>query len=930
MARASESEQTGSVGVSEVTGKFGRIGFGFAEITRHDNGTDVFLMARDSRRFDLGLTMGAQIKGGESWFKEPKLDSNGSPVGWWFRDDDGSHIDDWLQHGLPHLLVLHNLETDTSYWVHVTHEAVTSTGKGKKILVPAEQKVDEDSRETLIAIAAINRPAPGWEGSAWRGAESVLERDLLRYALVVPRLVAPHPNMRLENQLSPYQAVALTMQARISELADYARCGQVPKAVDAAISPEWPWQFYAALHTRVTTGEVDHLAAMRDDAPDSAAATVATVAAAACLMEENRPGEAVELLETERTADRAEPVDHAWLCVQLARACAEIGLVDDAKQLAGSVQGIAATHSEDVTATAIAGVGARLLFSVTDWGTGDLGRAIEASDTAASWWRQQTCGWALGDSLERTFIDWSRDTSFRVIVNDQARNYLVAAGLNATLTGDHGGWRHLSGLLGRDSLIRLTRTSDVKEVRAGLSTLRLAGDHNALKKATRRVVEDGPATAATEVARAIDLSASTHSTAHANLTLLAESGGVLDQETADATTAWLLRTLVNPAAFEQRVRPTFHLADSLLNTLADVLQSASPDAHREIVDYLLDLSPITDELLARRLSNVIDHVRRDAWDSESVTALAARAAEHHETLRDALLGAAHPHVEAAREFLLAEIAAGSSSALGAWGDVRTLPAEVVAGMIDHLVGRLATRRETAAKGSIPGYAYDDPSTLAMLNRWHPDHAQWNPLVEYLADDNVIADQKRRTLFTMASSLNQVSDELRERVIAVALRIYSADDHRDAGMTPWLGATGPAAYLIASAQESAEIDNSLVELLSGSNEQRRWAARIAGETAATSDTLVAPTGLLIALAVDADVQVRATAAAGLTSLVIRGSDHPAVTAAVKVALADGGLRVPLAIARRIAAATELSPASELLRVNLLRHHFVPVRDAISSE
>ena len=43
MARASEAEQTGSVGVSEVIGKFGRIGFGFAEITRHDNGTDAFL-----------------------------------------------------------------------------------------------------------------------------------------------------------------------------------------------------------------------------------------------------------------------------------------------------------------------------------------------------------------------------------------------------------------------------------------------------------------------------------------------------------------------------------------------------------------------------------------------------------------------------------------------------------------------------------------------------------------------------------------------------------------------------------------------------------------------------------------------------------------------------------------------------------------------
>jgi hypothetical protein len=92
MARASESEQIGSAGVSEVTGKFGRIGFGFAEIARQDNGTDVFLMARDTRRFDLGLTLAAQIKGGESYFSRPQRDDNRRVAGWWLTDSDGAHI----------------------------------------------------------------------------------------------------------------------------------------------------------------------------------------------------------------------------------------------------------------------------------------------------------------------------------------------------------------------------------------------------------------------------------------------------------------------------------------------------------------------------------------------------------------------------------------------------------------------------------------------------------------------------------------------------------------------------------------------------------------------------------------------------------------------------------------------------------------------
>jgi hypothetical protein len=40
------------------------------------------------------------------------------------------NFDDWVRHGLPHLLVLHNLDTHTSYWVHVTAKAIQVTRKG--------------------------------------------------------------------------------------------------------------------------------------------------------------------------------------------------------------------------------------------------------------------------------------------------------------------------------------------------------------------------------------------------------------------------------------------------------------------------------------------------------------------------------------------------------------------------------------------------------------------------------------------------------------------------------------------------------------------------------------------------------------------------------------------------------------------------------
>ena len=54
----------------------------------------------------------------------------------------------------PHLLVLHDPKTRTSHWVHVTKEAVTSTGNGFKVLVSAVQRVDATSRESLLDVAA--------------------------------------------------------------------------------------------------------------------------------------------------------------------------------------------------------------------------------------------------------------------------------------------------------------------------------------------------------------------------------------------------------------------------------------------------------------------------------------------------------------------------------------------------------------------------------------------------------------------------------------------------------------------------------------------------------------------------------------------------------------------------------------------------------
>lgn len=741
MGRASESEQTGSVGVSEATGKFGRIGFGFAEITRHDNGTDVFLMARDRRLWDLGLTMAAQIKGGPSWFKEPVRDAAGAVVGWWFRDDNGEHLQDWVDHALPHLLVMHNLEEDISYWVLVDNDAIISTGKGAKVLVPLTQRVDEHSRDALIAIASSVRVAPRWEGSAWAGATSLSQRDLVRYALIAPRLVAPHPNAGIREPLTAAQAIAMAAQVRDMEIREAVDNGNLRPLDELRRATDPGWRLFAAMLGRVRTGDAEELAQVHRGIEKSPMRAAAAASGAACLLEEGRADEAIRILEAELAQDYALPVDHAWLVVQLARACGEAGQYERARALAASFQALSVTHAEDLTATALAGAGVGILFRLSDWGSVDLENVIASSDTIVGWWRSQTRGWALGAAVAETFRTWSRDTSTRFANSDPANDQLVAAMLNATLIGDHGAWAALMQVHGMNVLSRTGRDSEPAAVKAAVDALRLGGDVKGIEKAVRRVVVDGPASAVAELADSLDLDAMTPTSVGATLTLLREAGAALSPGAAERISAWLLGVLEEPKHFVATTRPSFLLRQTLVETLSGVMQgAASTSTHEAIADAFLSRDAVTDELEARAWAGVLVRLADAAWTDARVSTARARLSDN-ERLRRALQQVARPRDPLARDELLAEIRRGSPEALAAWRTLHDLPADAAAEALEGLARLLEERARDASPGVTYGYTYDIGALLAQMSAVYPDAARWEELTQYLEHPSV-ADGNR--------------------------------------------------------------------------------------------------------------------------------------------------------------------------------------------
>jgi len=921
--RAPIEEQVGSTGATLVKAAFERLGWGVAVNPEHDLGTDLFVMARDERRFDLGQVVGVQVKAGRRrYFRYPSR-SGGAVVGWWFRDDDRVHIDAWLSHALPHLIVLHDPVSEESYWAHVTQDAVLSTGKGAKIFVPKENTIDLAHREALLQVAATARAGMSLEGSVWTGATSLLPKDRLRHALVVPRLIAPHPNTGFETPVSPVQAVALLTDARLPAFQHFAtKHADVPALADAVQSSDWGWRLVGALGHRLTTGEPDQLQAFLDQGtPDGPERAALTVMVAAELMEAGRVDEAVPLLEDELGRDEAEPVDYAWLRLQHARACVEVGRLADAREDAAFVQRLRITHPGDITATAIAGVAAMIVFTTTPWSGRDVGSVVQGADTAVAWWRTQTIAGALSAFADRTFEAWSHDTSIRLGGSDQVNDHLLSAALTANYLGDHGAWRQLYALLGQDRLVRLDRNSDPADARAGLDRLRMAGDDKAIKLAVRQLAADGPAAAVTLAAADVDLSQSTHTTGKADLLLMQHGGDLLDPATAERTVRWLLATLRGPSAFPSRTTPSYLIALQLIDTLAGVVPAAPAEVQEAVIQCLVDLPAQSDQAHATSWARVADALPPDSWGKDAIQRLASRSDDHW-SLQLVIQELAARHDPDVRATLLAEAEAGSLDALDALHSTDGMSEEAITRLIEQLSEQVTQQVNEAHAGQYGGGGRDAGRTLVILNAWHPEQANWEPVFTLLPDPAVAPDHKHGALQALANLASRLPEDARARAAPIARSLSeSSPSAVPALFGPRHSIGGVAAHLAVTlgAYDEEGTSEQLLKMLAGTSDERLWVVGIAGR-ARTPEHV----GLLVGLCQAPEPDIRANAGAALASLVAGGNGGTLALAGLRRCLADPGTRVPQLIAKTLAEAPSLAPAAQAALAQLHDHSSALVR------
>ena len=737
--RASKNEAKGMSGESYVTAKLEEFGFGVAQNNRHDLGTDLLVFVRDQRGFDLGGLMGVQVKNWPSLVKKPSVD-NGRE-GWWF-PESADHFNYWLDFPIPHLMVLFDDAAKESYWVHITEDAVQSTGKGKKIFIPRENVLNKESIPSLIKIALSKLPQPSWEGSILEGASEIPNEVRLRYALIAPRLIAPHPNLTVSD-ISPVEAIALLSLTRIDEVT--VRYKEVQELLDpekSTKSDDPLWRLYSALFEWVVNKQVDSVLNFPSADTEADIAAAVEVIKATVLSEKHLPQRACKELRDALTRDDYSPVDYAWLQLHLARNLIEIGEFDRAQGLALEVSLIGQIEYKDPSARYLAGVAMDFVFQLHsrvqrmgfEAEEQNLTKAIKARDTAASWWRTQIVVSGLSDFVEKTYLQWSDNDDITIWkAYDAVVLRMRSASLIAGFAADTNNWRYAVVLLARYFLVFST---DTNELVYALNLLRIAGAKNELKLAASHFLRFGPIEPLVQVVNKLSLDDSTRISLRCDFALIEKCASILDTNSVDKYALWLLQEIENPS--KTYVFGSYHwYVSKAIEVLANIYDACSSEVMVKIHDHLITMPGVEDDLCADAYSKLIASIVEDdiakgkVWDSGKLAKLAARGDNDETNLKKAIERLVSTYDSEIREGLLERIEAGDIDALASWGNLADLPKSAVQGMLGNLSNKIETIIKNAHSGASIVGAFDKLSVLIKLNISHPDYANWQPCLKMI-------------------------------------------------------------------------------------------------------------------------------------------------------------------------------------------------------
>jgi hypothetical protein len=142
--RSARVERIGVMGVGMVVER--DLDWVYREQPVEDYGIDAHLEVVENDETVTGQLIAVQVRSRERPFDRIE--------GGWIVRDSLEHLDYWMGHVLPVILVVYDTHSERAYWQRVSRHTVVPTGSGFKIEVPESQPLDATARSALREIAA--------------------------------------------------------------------------------------------------------------------------------------------------------------------------------------------------------------------------------------------------------------------------------------------------------------------------------------------------------------------------------------------------------------------------------------------------------------------------------------------------------------------------------------------------------------------------------------------------------------------------------------------------------------------------------------------------------------------------------------------------------------------------------------------------------
>lgn len=140
-----DSEDKGNIGIDKLSIAIRTMGYKFRRQLESDYGIDAHIEIRENEQYPTGKLIGVQVKTDKSDCTEAKDHYN--------FNSDYEHLNYWLNHSLPVIIVHYDIEKDILNWVQVKEDKITRNKKSWSIKIPKSNIIDDFCKYELTKIA---------------------------------------------------------------------------------------------------------------------------------------------------------------------------------------------------------------------------------------------------------------------------------------------------------------------------------------------------------------------------------------------------------------------------------------------------------------------------------------------------------------------------------------------------------------------------------------------------------------------------------------------------------------------------------------------------------------------------------------------------------------------------------------------------------